>query len=191
MQKLNNIRRFLAILAVGAALLVVATVAFRMRRGGSPKPVVPKLPVQVDVSLQRVHYTETRQGMKRWDLSADRAEYNKSANTTILYGVKLTVAGGAAAGELQVTADRADYQNVTRDVTLTGNVRGTSSKGVQFFAPSVSYIAARSQLKTHDRVRIVDAGLELEGVGMEFQTQIRRFKLMKDVSAQYRPQGGR
>lgn len=191
MHKLNNIRLFLAIMAVLASLFVIATIAFRMQQGDAPKRGVRKLPVQVDVSLQRVHYTETRQGVKRWDLSADRAEFNKQTNTTSLTGVRLQLAGGAATGELQVTADRADYHNGTRDVTLAGNVRGQSSKGISFSAPRVTYVASRSQLETGERVRFVDRGLELEGVGMQFHTQTRRFKLMKDVSAVYRPQGTR
>lgn len=191
MHKLNNIRRFLAITAILAALLVVATITFRMQQAAAPKSKVPKLPLQVDVSLQRFHYTETKQGAKSWDLSADRAEFNKQADTTTLTAVRLVVAGGPAIGDVLVTADRADYRNSTRDVILIGNVQGKSSKGLQFFSTRVNYIAARALLETGEPVRIVDAGLELEGVGMEFQTQTRRFKLMKDVRAVYRPQGAR
>jgi len=191
MDKLNNIKRFLGILALLASLLVVATIVFRMQQGAAPKLSVRKLPVQVDISLQKFHYTETKQGVKRWDLSAERAEYNKDADRTSLTGVKLVVAGGAATGTLQITADRADYQNGTRDVTLVGNVKGESGKGMRFSTSRVTYVAARSQLETTERVRFEDAGSELEGVGMQFHTQTRRFKLMKDVSAVYRQQGAR
>jgi len=191
MHKLNNIRRFLAIVAAIASLLVIATVVFRMQKGRAPKLGIRKLPVQVDVSLQKVHYTEVKQGVKRWDLSADRAEYNRKTDTTSLAGVRFVIAGGAGIGELQVSADRADYSNGTRDVTLAGNVQGESGKGIKFSTSRMKYVAARSQLETAERVRIVDAGMELEGVGMEFHTQTRKFKLLQDVSAVYRPQGGR
>jgi len=191
MHKLNNIRRFLAIVASLTALFVVATIAFRMHRGGAPARTVPKLPLKVDVSLQRVHYTETKGGVKRWDLSADRAEYNKEADSTVLSGVRLIVTGEAATGELQITAERADYHNGTRDVLLSGNVHGHSGSGIDFTTSRVNYIAARSQLETAEPVRFSDGSLQLEGVGMEFQTQTRRFRLMKDVSAVYRPQGAR
>jgi LPS export ABC transporter protein LptC len=191
MHKLNNIRRFLAITAILAAVLLVATITFRMQQAAAPKSKVPKLPLQVDISLQRFHYTETKQGAKSWDLSADRAEFNKQTDTTTLTAVRLLIAGGPASGDVLVTADRADYRNSSRDVALIGNVQGKSSKGVQFSSNRVNYSAARRVLETGEPVRIVDAGLELEGVGMEFQTQTRRFKLMKDVRAVYRPQGRR
>lgn len=189
MQKLNKIRRFLAIVATLAAVSVVATIAFRMHQRSAPKPAVRKLPVQVDVSLQKVHYTETTQGVKRWDLSADRAEFNKQNDVTVLFGVRLVVNGGADTGDLLVTADRADYHNATRDVTLSGNVVGKTGKGMSFSAPQLTYLAARSRLETNQRVRLIDRGVELEGVGMQFDTQTRRFKLMKDVSAVYRSRG--
>jgi LPS export ABC transporter protein LptC len=138
-----------------------------------------------------VHYTETKAGVKRWDLSAERAEYNKDTDSTTLSGVRLIVAGKTATGDLQVTADRADYRNSTRDVILAGNVRGSSGSGMEFSTSRVTYVAARSQLESAEPVRFLDGGLKLEGVGMEFQTQTRRLKLMKDVSAVYQPQGAR
>jgi LPS export ABC transporter protein LptC len=191
MHKLNNIRRLLAILASVTALLVVGTVAVRMHQSGAPAPKVPKLPLKVDVSLQRVHYTETKQGVKRWDLSAQRAEYDKDADRTTLLGVQLIVAGDASTGDLLVTADRADYNNTTRDVLLVGNVHGRSGSGVDFSTSRLRYVAARSQLENSEAVRFSNGGMLLEGVGMVFHTQTRRLKLMKDVSAVYQPQGAR
>ena len=124
MDNLNKIRRFLAIAAALAAIFVIATIVFRMQQESSPKLAIRKLPVQVDVSLQKVHFTEVRQGVKRWDLTAERAEYNKETDTTSLSGVELLIAGGDKVGELRVMADRADYRNSTKDVTLSGNVKG-------------------------------------------------------------------
>lgn len=191
MHKLNNIRRFLVIVASVAALGVVGTIVYRMHQERVPSRKVPKLPLKVDVSLQRVHFTETKQGVKRWDLSANRAEYNRESDSTALLGVRLVVAGSSSTGDLQVTADRADYRNSTRDVVLSGNVLGRSASGIEFSTPRVTYVAARSQLETDQPVRFRDGGLQLAGTGMEFQTQTRRVKLMKDVSAVYRPQEGR
>jgi LPS export ABC transporter protein LptC len=191
MDKLTNIRRFLAIAGALASILVVATIVFRMQKESSPKLAVRKLPVQVDVSLQKVHFTEVRQGVKRWDLTAERAEYNKATDTSSLSGVKLIIAGGDKVGELRLSAERADYRNATKDIILSGDVKGEGSKGIRFSTSRITYVAARSRLETAERVRFSDAELELEGVGMEFQTQTRKVRLLKDVSAVYRPQGGK
>jgi LPS export ABC transporter protein LptC len=190
MHKLNNIRRFLVIAASLATLFVVGTIVLRMQQAKAPARKVPKLPLKVDVSLQRVHFTETRQGMKRWDLSAERAEYDKEKDRTTLTGVRLVLNGKTPAGDLTVSADRAEYHNATRDVVLDGNVVGRSGSGIEFSTSRLNYVAARSQLETSQRVRFSDAGLLIEGTGMEFHTQTRKMKLLKDVSAVYRPQGG-
>lgn len=191
MNNFNNIKRFLGLAAVVASLLVVGTILLRMDHGMVPKLPVRKLPLQVDISLQKFHYTETKQGVKRWDLAAEKAEYNKKKDQTSLAVVRLTVAGGAKFGDLVITADRAEYHNGTRDVVLSGKVTGMSSKGIRFSASNVSYLASRSLLVSEERVRFSDGGNELEGVGMEFQTQTRRFKLKKDVSAVFRQQEAR
>lgn len=191
MNKFNNIKRFLGLVAIVASLLVVGTILLRMDHGMVPKLPVRKLPLQVDISLQKFHYTETKQGVKRWDLAAEKAEYNKKKDLTSLATVRLTVAGAAKFGDLVITADRALYHNGTRDVVLSGNVTGVSSKGLRFSASNLSYLASRSLLVSEERVRFSDGGNELEGVGMEFQTQTRRFKLKKDVSAVFRQQEAR
>ena len=189
MHNFNNFKRFLGVLAVVASLMVIATIVFRMQREVAPKLSVRKLPLQVDISLQKFHYTETKQGVKRWELTAERADYNKKADISYLSGVSFVVLGNGGVGDLVVTAKRAEYHNGTRDIALIGDVVGKSDKGYGFSAPRVEYVAARSLLKTSERVRLTDIGSELEGTGMEFQTQTRRFRLMKDVSAVYR-QGG-
>jgi len=192
MHKVNNIRRFLVILASATALCVVGIIAYRMHQDAAPTRKVPKLPLKVDVSLQRVHFTETKKGVKRWDLSAERAEYNKETDSTTLTGVRLVVNGKSSAGDLEVSAEHAEYRNSTRDVTLSGKVLGKSGSGLEFSTERVTYLAARSQLVTDRPVRFTDGGLlHLEGTGMEFQTQTRRLKVLQDVSAVYRPQGAR
>lgn len=162
-----------------------------MHQDAAPTRKVPKLPLKVDVSLQRVHFTETKKGVKSWDLSAERAEYNKESDSTTLTGVRLVLTGKASTGDIEVTAERAEYRNSTRDVLLSGKVVGRSGSGMEFSTAKIAYVAARSQLETDQPVRFSDGGLQLEGTGMEFQTQTRRLKLMKDVHAVYRPQGAR
>lgn len=189
MHNFNNFKRFLGILAVVASLLVIATIVFRMQQEVAPKLSVRKLPLQVDVSLKNFHYTETKQGLKHWELTAERADYNKQADITYLSGVEMLVHGKGGLGDLRITSQRAEYHNATRDIALIGNVQCKSAKGYGFSAPRVNYVAARTLLETSDRVRLTDIGSELEGTGMEYYTQTRKFRLFKDVSAVYRPGG--
>ena len=85
-------------------------------------PVLPSLPKNIDVSLQKIHYTETKSGVKKWDLLADKAEYDRAGDVVRMSGIRLDVALAGKPGEVILTSARADYFTRTRDVVLTGNV---------------------------------------------------------------------
>jgi LPS export ABC transporter protein LptC len=184
MRKLNHIRRFLAIAIVLAGTIIVAVISTRIHRSNRSVEAPPRLPGNVDVSLQGIHYTETRNGVKKWDLVADKVEYNKGREVARLTGVRLVVAGTDESGAIQLTADRADYDNSSKNVTLAGNVVAQSRSGLKVVAAeSVTYVAAASLLKSAGRVRINDGNLTVDGVGMVFRTDTKGFKLLSDVHA--------
>jgi len=189
MLKLNNIRRFVAFLAVAGAVVITATIVIRLQQSKAPQLAIRKLPVQIDVSLQAIHFTDTRQGVKEWDLTADRAEYDKDKRRTSLSRVNLTIVNSRA-GEIRVTADRAEYDNTSKDVFLTGKVRGETASGVIFTAPAVTYVASRQTLESPEKVSLKNAGLSVEGVGMELHTKSHKLKLSK-VAAEVQPGGVR
>lgn len=171
--------------AVTIALVVAATILTRMQRGKTLSAAVRRLPVQIDVSLQAIHFTETRQGVKQWDLSADRAEYDKNRGRTSLSKVSFVIMNSPA-GMIRLTADRAEYDNATKDVFLSGKVRGESGSGLTFSSEKVQFVASRQVIESQDKVRVTSAGLSVEGVGMQLQTHTHRLKLSR-VEAEVQP----
>lgn len=191
MLKLNKIRQLLALTIVLAGIWLVVAIAFKVYREKRPAGLLPRLPGNIDVSLQKIHYTETKNGVKKWDLLADRAEYDKGREKTRLTGVRLTVAGDRTTGDILLSAAGADYHNKTKDVSLFGNVVAKSATGMEFATERADYIAARSMIRTAARVRFTDGNLTVEGVGMEFMTGSRGVKILRDVTATVRAGGGR
>ncbi len=150
-----------------------------------------KLPQNIEVSLQKIHYTETREGIKKWDLIADKAEFDKKRDVTHLTGVRLIVTGSRATGDITVTAPVADYHNTSKDVTLDGQVEARSVSGMVFTASNVTYIAARAMITTPSRVRFSDGKLVLEGVGMEFKPETKNIKILSNVTADIMPRASK
>jgi len=150
-----------------------------------------KLPQNIDVALRKVHFTETRDGIKKWDLVADQAEYDKGRDVTHLTGVRLVVAGGRATGDITLTAGRADYYNGTRDVRLVDKVVAKSDSGMEFTTESAAYIAARSVITTSSRVKFADGTLTVEGVGMELKPETKNIRVFNEVTAFITPEAGR
>lgn len=186
MLKLNKIRRFLAFAIILAAVSMAVTITLKVQRRNVPAETLRRLPVNVDVALQKIHYTETKDGVKKWDLLADQAVLDKKGEAVHLTGVRLIVAAGGGTGDIVLTADRADYDSRSKDVKLVGNVEAKSVSGMRFSTESAMYEDGRSMIKSTDRVKFSDGRLDLDGVGMELATATRNLKIMKDVTASVR-----
>ena len=187
MLKLNKIRRFLAIVVVLAAGGLAVTIVVKLygTRGGGRKST--SLRPAADASLEKIRYTETKQGRQQWELTAEKAEYGKEAEVTRLSGVRLVVPAAATMGEVTLTSDRADYHNKTGDVQLEGNVRARSASGMEFACNAAAYKASRSLITAPDRVRFSDGMLTVEGIGMELSTLSRNVRILKQVTARIVP----
>jgi len=183
----NKIRQLLALFVVVASLSIAAVIALKVYLAKEKAELLRQLPKNIDVSLEKIHYTETRDGVKKWDLLADRADYEKGRDVTHLTGIRLVVAGDRATGDILLTADRADYHNKSRDVTLVGKVVAKSSTGMEFDTNSVAYVAASSVIRTSDRVRFVDKSLKVEGVGMVLVPSTKNVRILRDVTAEIIP----
>ena len=191
MIKSNKIRQLLALFVVAASLSIVTVIVVKLYRGRVTAELLRKLPRNIEVSLQKIHFTETRDGMKKWDLVADKAEYDKKGEVTHLAGVRLVVAGGNPTGDITLTAPLADFHNVSKDVRMDGNVVAKSASGMEFTATNATYVAARSLIMTSGRVSITDGKLKLEGVGMEFMPKTKNVRILNKVTANIMPGAGK
>ena len=61
---------------------------------------------------------------------------------------------------------------------------------MQFTTGRIAYSAARSMLKTADRVTFSDVNLAVEGSGLEFMVDTKQAKIMHQVTANYTPGKG-
>jgi len=103
----------------------------------------------------------------------------------------MVVTGDQPTGDITLTADRADYDNKSRDVKLAGRVVAKSASGMEFSSATAEYVAATGLLRTPDRVRYADKSMTLEGMGMEMVTGTRNLKIHRDVTASIRSGAGK
>ena len=167
MLKANKIRHILALVIVLATLYVAVSLALKLGSGGKTKEGLPALPRNVEISLSKIHYTETKNGIKQWDLFAEKGEYDKTRDVTRLTGVRLVLHERGERGDITLVSDQADYFNASKDVALSGNVVAKSESGMEFTTGRASYESNRSVVVTDDRVRFTDGGMSVTGVGME------------------------
>lgn len=187
MAKTNKIRHILASVIVLATLYVAVSLALKLGVGDRKKEGLPALPRNVEISLSKIHYTETKNGIKQWDLFADKGEYDKARDVTRLAGVRLVLHERGKGGDITLVSDQADYFNASKDVSLAGNVVAKSESGMEFTTGRASYQSNRSLVVTDDRVRFTDGGMSVTGVGMELSVKTRQVRIMRDVTATVAP----
>ena len=191
MIKHNRIKQFLALAIILAVLALSAMIALKAYRGMHTGSLLSKLPKNIDVSLKQIHYSEEKDGKKKWDLLADKAEYDKGGELVHLSLIHLTIPPDGDAGEAVVTSDRADYNTKTRDVELIGNVVAKGASDMEFTTGRISFDNAKGVLRTTDRVKFTKGNLTVDGVGLELVLDRKKAKVLKQVEASYNFEKGK
>ncbi len=95
---------------MGAAILVVLAILGGMlwlhHSSEELLPqVIEKLPENVDLGLDRVHYSQNENGRTSWVLDADRAAYQRAEDELALRGIELLFYNQGRFGDLRLKAD--------------------------------------------------------------------------------------
>lgn len=183
MRNSNKIRRVLAVTVIVAATYIVVVIALKFHRVKDPADILADLPKNIDLSLKKVHYTNTKDGALQWDLVARKVDYYNDRGVIRFSEPEMIMFGKGGSGNYILKADSADYYKDSGDVKLAGNVTATTEKGMKFTTGHIEYRESRSLVTTTDRVRLVDGNLSVEGTGMELRVDTRKLRVLHNVTA--------
>lgn len=177
-------RRFRPILGflIWGILGLVAVLAWRtLDAPHGKKPPAREPAISADVKLDRVHYTETRKGVKEWELEAASALYFKEEGTVILNHVTATFfAPGGQTYKLQ--AQKGKYHTLTKSIEVAEDVRIDSSEGYRLRTQSLQYFTERKELRTPDPVELEGRDLRVEGTGLVVEVDHQRVRILRNVT---------
>jgi LPS export ABC transporter protein LptC len=188
MTKKLNIRNLLAlaILVLAGTLTIVVVRNFR---GAAPEEVIESLPRNVDLSLQEINYTETREGRRRWTLAADSAAHNVGDGITRIENIHMTFYDEDR-GDMVLTARSGEMKSASHEVTVRDNVVVRSPQGYALFTDSLRYREADRVIRTDKPVRLVSDKMEVTGIGMRLDIQDRTLALLSNIEARLAAAGG-
>jgi LPS export ABC transporter protein LptC len=129
------------------------------------RPVPAKTDAAAELKLDRVHYTETREGTKEWELEATSAVYYREQNTLALEKVRATFYGKNQETYVLV-GGKGRYNTETKVIEVYDGVKVDSSLGYQLRTQGLKYQADQRQLSTSDPVEMKGPDMQVEGVGM-------------------------
>ncbi len=190
-----SIRYFLVLAVVLICASLVVMVLF-YKRTDEPVQALQNIVMQADVTLHELNYTETEDGVARWNLVADSAAHDVSKELTMIENIRLKLFDQDEAGDVDLTAKTGTIDSTMNKVHANGDVVITTQNGYRFTSNSVNFVGKSSQdgqITTDDAVKITSDNFVITGVGLSGDLGKGRFVLKKNVTAIYYPkplQGG-
>lgn len=183
MLKPNKIKQLLALCIILAGAWLAIVIVLKIHQPKGPVEYLKELPKNIDLSLQKIHYSEEKDGVKRWELLADKVEYDKNREYTFFKKISMIIFGKGKGGQITITADNANYYNKIGDIELSGNVTAVNDSGMKFTTGHIRYISSRSMFSTDDHVAFADGGLVVNGTGLEMMLKTKNVRIFKNVTA--------
>jgi LPS export ABC transporter protein LptC len=148
----------------------------------SGKKDLPASPdAAADLKLNRVHYTETREGMKEWELEAASAVYYREKDTIVLEKVR-GIFYGKNQESYVLVGERGRFNTQTKEIEVYDGVEIDSSHGYHMRTKSLKYRADQRELTTSDPVEIKGPDMQVEGVGMVVELNRESLKILGGVT---------
>ena len=151
---------------VASTVALVAAILFRQFRSTPPETASKPISPEVDMSLSRLTFSEMKGNNKLWDLTAERADYDKEAALAKLIGVRTEIYDGKAGG-VTITSKKGSYHEAQHLVTMQEKVHAVTKKGMVFDTEQLEYRSGPGLVATHHPVKVVDGRLTLTAQGME------------------------
>lgn len=184
MAKLFSARFLLAGFILLLLALLVLVVVNNMR--GSEVAVIKEiLRSEDDLSMQKLNYTETRNGVRKWTVQAESASHNLKQESAQLKGLTLTVYNPTSS-DLTVTSSTGKLDLKSRQVLLRGDVVLKAASGETVYTDELWFIDNEKIVKTERPVRLVADGYTVSGEGMRFDVTNRNLVLLSQVKAVYK-----
>ena len=181
MQPMKNWRFLLGGMIVGSVALV-AILTWRTLAPSPKKNLSPPEPVSTaDLQLDRMKYTETREGVKEWELEAASVRYFQDENMVFLEKVKATFFGKNQESYTLV-GERGRFNTQTKAIEVFDGVRIESSDGYRMQTQTLEYRAEKRELRTSDPVEMSGPQLDVRGTGLVVELDHQRVKILKQVT---------
>lgn len=176
---MKRLRAFLGVIILGS-LAMVAIMTWRTMAPSTEKNT-PAPTTQADLKLDRVHYTETRDGVKEWELEAISAQYFKEESTILFDKVKATFFGKEGQ-TYTLVGEKGKYNPQTKAMELFDGIQLESSDGYRMRTRSLKYEAGKRELRTADAVEIDGPRLRVEGTGLIVELDGQRLQVLRQVT---------
>ncbi|MFZ0134119.1 MAG: LPS export ABC transporter periplasmic protein LptC [Desulfobacterales bacterium] len=160
-------------LFIVTTITVLAVVYVNYRRIlDQPEKVIAAIQPGVDMAIDDVHQTATRDGKKEWQLDADKAHYLEAEKKIRLDRLTMTFFLDGQP-PIHLTADNGVLETETRNVLVTGHVV-VKNEDSRLLADALDYRHEQQFLSTQTPVEIIGDGYRLDADSMSLELDKKR-----------------
>ncbi len=151
--------------------------------GGEAPVVTPPTTIAPEKQgeMEKIKLTEIQDGLKKWVLTADNADYLKDKDKIYLTKVQVEIFGkdlDKTADDIIITGDLGYIGVKNRDLTLEGNVQATTAE-YTFTCDLVHYNPQTRILTAPGAIKVQGPRLYTEGKDMTVDLKINRLDLAR------------
>jgi LPS export ABC transporter protein LptC len=132
-----------------------------------------------DLSLEEIHYVETKGDKKEWELRAKSGQHFRQDDYTTLQD--LTVTFYAEEGRIVTLKGDEGSMKGRKEIEVRGNVVITSSDGYRVTTDSLRYEEEKRQIFTEDPIILEGKGLQVKGVGAVVDLTTQKLRILRNV----------
>lgn len=146
---------------------------------------------KVQVKIDRIHYSGTKEGRVEWELDATSAERSREEDLTLFKDVKITFYADDGTPYV-LTSRQGTFREAAGEIMVSGDVRIESAEeGYKLKTESLKYMVGTKEITTPDKVSMTSGKMDLEGVGLLVRIDSEEFRLLSKVKAVFRDQAVR
>jgi len=132
-----------------------------------------------DLSLEEIHYVETKGDKKEWELRAKSGQYFRQDDYTTLED--LTVTFYADEGRIITLKGDKGSMKGRKEIEVRGNVVITSSDGYRVSTNSFRFDDGKQQISTEDPIMFEGKRLQVKGVGAVLDLKTKKLSILRKV----------
>ncbi|MFQ5900595.1 MAG: LPS export ABC transporter periplasmic protein LptC [Thermodesulfobacteriota bacterium] len=176
--------RFLLYAFLSISLLILVFFMIRKFRYQGKEVKLDELPLAgSDMRLDTVHFTENKEGIKEWELTAEDVQYFKDKSVMLLKGVNVRFLSGLN-DTITLEGKEGHLNSDSGDIRISGDVMVTSSAGQRLYTDSLNYKSDGKMITTESKVSLSGPNITVRGKGLFMDIKNERFVILKNVYAE-------
>jgi LPS export ABC transporter protein LptC len=177
-----KLSKLIILISMGVVLSVIGGYLLFGGHGGEDE-ILPEVKKDAntgaDITLQDIHYVETKRKAKEWELWAKSGQHFLQEDYTTLNDLSVTFY--AADGRMITLKGNKGSMKEKKEIKVWGDVVITSSDGYRVATNSLLYERERQQITTPDPVMLDGKGVQVKGVGLVVDLNTKKVSILRKV----------